>query len=73
MPDRVKDPLKGPDGIFATDLPPTRGDWHSLAVLLCHVLRVQVPRSRYDATTLAVRLTRRLATSEAEPSTERTP
>ena len=32
MPDQLKDPLHGPDGIYDPASPVSRGDWHSLAV-----------------------------------------
>jgi hypothetical protein len=68
-PDVVRDPLAGPDSMFSTDLPPSRGQWHALAVLALKVLRVPVPTSRYEATVAAVRLHRRLA-EDSTPTTD---
>jgi hypothetical protein len=64
MPDTVVDPLAGPDGIFATDRPPTRGDWHTIAVLALRVLGHPLPTSRFDATVAAVRLREHINNTE---------
>jgi hypothetical protein len=72
MPDRVRDPLAGPASMFSTELPPSRGQWHALATVALKLLRVPVPKSRYDASVVALRLLRALAERESA-TTERTP
>lgn len=66
MPDHVKDPIAGPDSMFSTTLPPSRGQWFTLAGLACQALRIKVPTNRFEATQAIVRLTNHLNSNGGE-------
>jgi hypothetical protein len=60
VPDGLKQPHRGPDAMFAPDLPPTRGQLETIARLACELHNVPLG-SRLDATTAVVRFTEALA------------
>lgn len=64
MPDKLTDPAAGPDGMYSTTEPPTRGQYHALAVAALDLLQVPAPRTRMDATVALTRL--RVALSRDE-------
>lgn len=56
MPDVVRDPMAGPDAALSEDRAPTRGDWHTIAVLSCDLLGIKTPANRLEATRAAIRI-----------------
>jgi hypothetical protein len=58
--DRIKRAEAGPDAMFATDLPPSRGQHETIAALAGQLLGFD-PNSRYDASLAIVRLRMALA------------
>jgi hypothetical protein len=64
VPDRAKQPAQGPDRYLAADLPPSRAQLHSIAVLAGQLLGFQLD-TRYDATVALVRL--QMAVRDQDP------
>jgi hypothetical protein len=56
MPDRLIDPTAGPDSMLSDQLPPSRGQLHTIAVLALGLLGVAPPQHRLDASIAIVRL-----------------
>lgn len=56
MPDRVAHPEQGPDRMWSTDLPPSRGQLHTIATLALRLLEVDPPAHRLDASIVITRL-----------------
>lgn len=52
----VRNPIAGPDAMFSTELPPSRGQHHTIATLAAELLGETPPASRLEATILIVRL-----------------
>jgi hypothetical protein len=56
MADALRRPSVGPDSMFAEDLPPSRGQQHTIATLAAELLGETPPANRLEATILIVRL-----------------
>jgi hypothetical protein len=56
MPDRLREPAHGPDAMFSDRLPPTRGQYHSIAHLAMELLGETPPQNRLEATIAITRL-----------------
>lgn len=48
--------VDGPFDYWSTGLPPSRGQWRTLAELACQLLAHKVPESRRDASVLISRM-----------------
>ncbi len=56
MSDALRDPGVGPDAMFSTSLPPSRGQHQTIAVLALELLGEKAPEHRLDATITIARL-----------------
>lgn len=52
----LRDAAGGPDGMYRSDLPPSRGQHETIARLALEVLALDVPATRLDATVTIARL-----------------
>jgi len=65
------DPGAGPDNLWSTDLEPSRGQGHAIAVLSAQLLNVPVPVNRLQASVLLTRIQMALANgADLEPLPE---
>jgi hypothetical protein len=64
MADSLVSPADGPGGVVATDKPPSRGQWQTIARLALEAAGLQVPTTRFGATVTIARL--RMAIEKAK-------
>lgn len=65
MADRIAAPMHGPDAMWSEDLPPSRGQYQTIAVLALELLSVKAPQHRLDASIAITRLRHALLTEDA--------
>lgn len=67
MPDALRTAAAGPDAMWSTDLPPSRGQYQTIAVLALKLLGVEEPAHRLDASVAITRLQNALLSPDAPP------
>ena len=56
MSDELRSSVHGPDQYWSDKLPPSRGQYQTIAVLALQLLEVEAPQSRLDASIAITRL-----------------
>jgi hypothetical protein len=63
----LKNPADGPDGMFSTEAPPSRGQWQTIAQLALQALDLKVPTTRLGATIQTARLRAAIERGDNDP------
>jgi hypothetical protein len=67
MSDGLRNPTAGPDSMYSEQLPPSRGQYETIAVLALDLLGVPKPQTRLDATVALTRLQLAQRSDQAPP------
>lgn len=65
MSDAIKHAQAGPDAMWSQDLPPSRGQYETIATLALELLEVEKPKTRFEASVAITRLHQALLSEHA--------